>query len=107
MKPMKTKSVLFASLLAALATNAAAEEFVCSTNSVGTIRLDAYLPDSNPSKTVIVPDYVNVIGEYAFCDQATITCVYLPDSVTEIRNGAFCGCYTLSHIRMSLNIEVI
>ena len=60
--------------------------------------------------TVIIPDNVKVIGEYAFGDQrncSNLTEITIPNSVTEIRKGAFAGCYNLTSIMIPESVDRI
>ena len=58
------------------------------------------------SEYVRVPDGVINIGAEAF-HNARIVSVELPDSVTEIREGAFSGCEHLERVRLSTRLLVI
>ena len=58
------------------------------------------------SEYVRVPDGVINIGAEAF-HNAHVVSVELPDSVTEIREGAFSGCEHLERIRLSTRLLVI
>lgn len=51
-------------------------------------------PAGKPGDSYHVPDGVRVIDSYAFCG-AKITGIYIPESVTEIRDNAFNGCFSL------------
>jgi hypothetical protein len=58
------------------------------------------------SEYVRVPDGVINIGAEAF-HNARLVSVELPDSVTEIREGAFSGCEHLERVRLSTRLLVI
>ena len=58
------------------------------------------------SEYVRIPDGVINIGAEAF-HNARIVSVELPDSVTEIREGAFSGCEHLERVRLSTRLLVI
>ena len=58
------------------------------------------------SEYVRVPDGIINIGAEAF-HNARLVSVELPDSVTEIREGAFSGCEYLERIRLSTRLLVI
>ena len=58
------------------------------------------------SEYVRVPDGIINIGAESF-HNARVVSVELPDSVTEIREGAFSGCERLERIRLSTRLLVI
>lgn len=58
------------------------------------------------SEYVRIPDGIINIGAEAF-HNARIVSVELPDSVTEIREGAFSGCEHLERVRLSTRLLVI
>ena len=58
------------------------------------------------SEYVRIPDGIINIGAEAF-HNARVVSVELPDSVTEIREGAFSGCEHLERIRLSTRLLVI
>lgn len=58
------------------------------------------------SEYVRIPDGIINIGAEAF-HNARVVSVELPDSVTEIREGAFSGCEYLERIRLSTRLLVI
>ncbi|MBR5223243.1 MAG: leucine-rich repeat protein [Clostridia bacterium] len=45
--------------------------------------------DHNDLTSLVIPDSVRSIGEYAFIDDVSFTSVYIPDSVTSIEHSAF------------------
>lgn len=49
-------------------------------------------------KDVVIPDTVKTIGYYAFADQQGIESITIPDSVTQIMEGAFDNCVSLGTI---------
>jgi hypothetical protein len=55
--------------------------------------------------TVIMPDCVTSIGEYAFAWCASITSIKIPDSVTSIGDCAFYGCSSLTSNNESLRFK--
>ena len=60
--------------------------------------------------TVIIPDNVKVIGEYAFGNIrncSNVTEIIIPNSVTEIRKGAFARCYNLTSIMIPESVDRI
>jgi len=53
---------------------------------------------SNYLKTVIIPDSVTSIGQYAFSGCSGLTDITIPDRVTSIGSSAFSGCSGLTDI---------
>ena len=51
-------------------------------------------------REVIIPDYVEVIGEYAFHEFRYITSAVLPESITKIEKNAFLSCHFLTSINL-------
>ncbi len=58
-------------------------------------------------KSVVIPDSVTTIGEYAFCYCMGLTSVEIPDSVTTIGEGAFGGCIGLTSITIGEYVTAI
>ena len=54
-----------------------------------------------------IPYGVTTIGEKAFREWSKLTSIEIPDSVTEIANGAFCGCTHLDNIRIPASVTTI
>ncbi len=59
------------------------------------------------TQTLTVLNGTTAIGEYAFSDCDQISYVNLPDSVTEIGDWAFIGCYRMFGVTMSPNVTKI
>lgn len=95
--------VIFACICSALA-DTSDKGFLCKTNIYGDVILYRF-KDGSFTNTVIIPDYITIIGNDCFCNCNSIKTVYIPDSVTYIGTGAFYGCYNLVNVRMSKNIE--
>lgn len=53
-----------------------------------------------PVKTLVIPDNVIEIKEYAFRNCTTLKSIVVPDSVLKIGEGAFYGCDELLEIRL-------
>ena len=47
-----------------------------------------------------IPDFINIIGEYAFCDCSMLKSIVFPKSVNKIEEGAFSGCESLDNIKL-------
>lgn len=83
----------------------------------GELALPASLAEISPMTfrrasvgSVTIPDGVTAIGEYAF-DGCTLTAenasLVIPDSVTDIRKGAFRYCQSLCSVTLSKNLTAI
>ena len=51
---------------------------------------------------VVISNGITRIGEWAFCDCASLTSITVPKSVTSIGNGAFVFCTSLSDIQVAV-----
>ena len=49
-------------------------------------------------KSLVIPDSVTSIGDYAFDDCTSLSSLVIPEGVTSIGHCAFRGCYSLSNI---------
>ena len=54
---------------------------------------------------VTIPESVTVIGSGAFHDCETITNVMIPDSVKKIESSAFAGCSSLKNVRLPKDLD--
>ena len=61
----------------------------------------------NSIQTVLLPDGLTTIGEYAFYDCTGLTSVTLPDSVTSIGNSAFSSCTGLTSVTIPDSVTSI
>lgn len=59
------------------------------------------------AQTVSIPGSVEIIGEEAFVDNATVYSVVVPDTVEKISYAAFSGCSNLSKISIPDSVEEI
>ena len=59
----------------------------------------------NGETECVIPDSVEYIRAYAFCDCAALSSIVIPDSVESIDEGAFIGCAALSTISVSTSNE--
>ncbi len=48
--------------------------------------------------SLAIPNYVTIIGEFAFSECTSLTSIIIPDSVTSIGESAFSGCVSLTSI---------
>lgn len=86
--------------LLALCCAVNAGDFKTSTNALGEIKLEKYLPEKMES-VVKIPQYVDRIGNWAFQNRIEVQIVYLPNKTRYIGTGAFYGCSNLRHVRLS------
>lgn len=61
----------------------------------------------NVMSNIIIPDSVTNIGEYAFKGCYNLTNIIIPNSVTEIGEFSFSNCYKLENISLPNNLKVI
>ena len=64
-------------------------------------------PCGKTGKSYIVPDSVEIIGEFAFADNVNLKKVVLPDSLKRIEYQAFFQCKNLSDINLPYGLEYI
>ncbi len=57
--------------------------------------------------SVIIPDTITSIGDYAFSGCQNLESITLPDSVKKIGSGAFMGCKKLKHVHLGGGLEHI
>ena len=60
-----------------------------------------------PYRTMIIPDYVTVIGESMFDSCGYLNYVTIPNSVTSIQSGAFANCSNLISISIPASVTYI
>jgi hypothetical protein len=58
-------------------------------------------------KTVVIPDTVESIDDYAFAFSKNLESVIIPDSVKTIGTCAFAGCAKLKNVKLSKNLNSI
>ncbi len=61
-------------------------------------KTELYLCPPGMIGSMIIPDGVTSIGDYAFRGCSGLTSITIPDGVTSIGDGAFCGCSGLTSI---------
>ncbi len=61
----------------------------------------------NTITTVIIPEGVESIGEYAFANMTALTTVVLPSTLQKIDQGAFYGCTNLTTVTGLENVKFI
>lgn len=57
--------------------------------------------------SVVIPEGVTEIGEYAFCNCASLEAVVIPPSVTVIGKGAFDSCKSLLSVKIPMGVKII
>ena len=75
-------------------------DYICSKNSSNTL-------SNNYITSVIIPDSVTSIGEYAFFGCSKLSSITIPNSVTTIGVGAFMNCSSLKTIVIPDSIKVL
>jgi len=58
-------------------------------------------------KTVVLPDTVTVISEFAFSDCGSLNSINIPDGVTEIQRGAFAACGCLKTMTLPESVAAV
>ena len=77
-----------------------------SVTSIGESAFDVDVVEACSNLTsIIIPDSVTSIGDYAFSNCTSLTDVTIPDSVTSIGDSAFVGCSSLTEIIVSSGNE--
>jgi uncharacterized repeat protein (TIGR02543 family) len=61
--------------------------------------------EGTPVVSVVIPNTVKIIGDYAFCAAAKLTSVTIPDSVTLIGDYAFCACVSLEALELPVSLS--
>ena len=64
-------------------------------------------PESRMVAHYTVPDGVEIIGEYAFCNNEWLVHVTLPESVRVIEDDAFADCWNLRRVDMPATLEYL
>ena len=73
--------------------------------SVSAIGNNAF--SGSPIVSIVIPNTITIIGEYAFYECEELLSVAIPDSVLEIGDHAFSSCLTLSAITLGCNVKKI
>ena len=66
-----------------------------------------HYPESRTDAHYVVPEGVEIIGEYAFSDSCTLVRVTLPESLQVIEEGAFAYCQNLRVVDMPSTLEYL
>lgn len=66
-----------------------------------------HYPESRTDAHYVVPEGVEIIGEYAFSDSCTLVRVTLPESLRVIEEGAFAYCQNLRVVDMPSTLEYL
>ena len=69
--------------------------------------LSTYFSDSSKITTVIIPDGVTSIGDFAFYNGTNLTSIIIPDSVISIGSSTFQGCTGLTSIAIGNGVTSI
>lgn len=57
--------------------------------------------------SLVVPDNITALGDFAFDSQVGLTSIYLPDSITSIGDYAFLGCTGLKSVRLPAGLQTL
>lgn len=87
--------------------NYAEAEFYSVPQSVSIIGDYAFCGDNSSLKTILIPDTVTEIGNGAFMDFYNLEYIYIPESVTKIDDNAFNGCSQLASISIPYSVKEI
>ncbi len=70
--------------------------------------IDTRYDRTNPNvESVLIPDSITCIGDYAFSKCVSLTSVTIPESVTSIGNSAFNSCKSLTSITIPNNVTTL
>lgn len=69
--------------------------------------IDRFAFDDSEMETVVIPDSIVSIDEYAFCGCRNLTSVEIPDSVAYIGYSAFEFCESLNSVKLPESLECI
>ena len=58
-------------------------------------------------QSVVLPDTLTTISEFAFSDCAALTSINIPSGVTEIQRGAFAACSSLTQITIPESVSSV
>ncbi len=58
-------------------------------------------------QSVVLPDTLTTISEFAFSDCAALTSVNIPAGVTEIQRGAFAACSSLTNVTLPESVATV
>lgn len=87
--------------------NYAEGEFYSIPQGVSIIGDYAFSGDNTSLKTILMPDTVTEIGNGAFSDFYNLDYIYIPESVTKIGDNAFSGCSQLASISIPYSVKEI
>lgn len=87
--------------------NCAESDFYSVPQSVSSIGEYAFYGNHTSLKTIIIPDTVTEIENGAFMDFYSLEYIYIPDSVIKIGDDAFNGCSQLTSISIPYSVKEI
>lgn len=63
--------------------------------------------DLEMGETFKIPDIVDVIGDYCFCNSKRVKTIIMPDTIIRLGSECFSGCGSLESVKLSNNLKVI
>ncbi len=72
----------------------------------GTYEYDVKVTSFNNLKGVVISEGIKRIGDFAFYERDNLSYICIPDSVTDIGEGAFTGCKSLTEISLPKGVQI-
>lgn len=82
------------------------EGFAGKVDATGKLATEAFKNDKSIT-TIVIPEGVTTIGQYAFHNCTSLESVTIPSTVTKIEDGAFQGCSKLKSVTIPSGVTII